>query len=88
MLAPNKLLAAVPTFITKFGKGPSTNPDTFLSPHEYLARGWDAHNNMWRSVLWPALDKYFRAADLERTAPVWKIQWKKDPPAIGTATGP
>ncbi|KAF7358459.1 hypothetical protein MVEN_00896400 [Mycena venus] len=52
-------------------------------PPEFMARGWDVNNNEWRSVLWPTLDKHFRAADLEGTKPVWKIQcpWK------GSTTG-
>ncbi|KAJ7127957.1 hypothetical protein C8R44DRAFT_779066 [Mycena epipterygia] len=68
-------------FITKFGQRSST-PVGEIPPHEFLARGWDAENNQWRSVLWPALDQHFRAADLERTSPVWKIQWKTAPKTI------
>jgi hypothetical protein len=73
----NKLLAAVPAFIVKRQR----SSVTCISPHEYLARGWDANNNQWRSVLWPALDKDFRAADLDKTPPVWRIQcpWKLGP---------
>ncbi|KAJ7797487.1 hypothetical protein B0H13DRAFT_2168596 [Mycena leptocephala] len=81
----NKLRAVVPSFITKFGQRPSVSPPTDISPHEYLARGWDANNNEWRRVLWPALDKDFRPAD-PGTAPVWKLQcpWTKGPATIGT----
>ncbi|KAJ6550840.1 hypothetical protein DFH09DRAFT_606835 [Mycena vulgaris] len=75
--APNasRFGAALPAFIARLGQGP---PAAVLDipPHEYLARGWDATNNRWRSVLWPALDHNFRAAELERTSPVWKIGWK------------
>jgi hypothetical protein len=54
------------------------SPANCIPTREFMARGWDAENNEWRSVLWPALDKHFRAADLEGTKPVWKIQcpWK------------
>ncbi|KAF8190621.1 hypothetical protein K438DRAFT_913270 [Mycena galopus ATCC 62051] len=85
--SPNKLRAAVTTSLTRFGRRPSATqislPD--VPPYEYLARGWDATNNEWRSVLWPALDKYFRAADLEETPPVWRIQcpWKKARTTVG-----
>ncbi|KAJ7835990.1 hypothetical protein B0H13DRAFT_2107543 [Mycena leptocephala] len=81
----NKLRAVVPSFITKFGQRPSVSPPTDISPHEYLARGWDANNNEWRRVLWPALDQDFRPAD-PGTAPVWKLQcpWTKGPATIGT----
>ncbi|KAF7369662.1 hypothetical protein MVEN_00297300 [Mycena venus] len=62
--APKKSRTGVSSLIAKLGKRSSTNPDTLIPPHEYLARGWDAHNDQWRSVLWPALDKHFRAAGL------------------------
>ncbi|KAJ7855007.1 hypothetical protein B0H14DRAFT_3136436 [Mycena olivaceomarginata] len=75
----NKFGAAA--FIAKLSQRSSAAPpiDTCIPPDEYLARGWDVHNNQWRSVLWPALDKHFRAAALERTSPVWNIrcQWKQ-----------
>ncbi|KAK7002430.1 hypothetical protein R3P38DRAFT_2557043 [Favolaschia claudopus] len=45
-----------------------------IPPAECLARGWDVNNGEWRSVLWPALDKDFRAAGVEGTSPVWNIQ--------------
>jgi hypothetical protein len=75
----NKFAAAVPAFISKLGQRSSVSHPTSIPPHEYLARGWDADNNEWRSALWPALDEHFRAADLERRSPVWKIQpqWKQ-----------
>ncbi|KAJ7887830.1 hypothetical protein B0H14DRAFT_2694749 [Mycena olivaceomarginata] len=81
----NKLRAAVPTFVTKLGRRSAVGKSTYITPHEYLARGWDANNNEWRSVLWPALDKNFRAADLEGVSPVWKVQcrWKKDSTMAG-----
>jgi hypothetical protein len=84
-LGSNKLRGGVPAFITKFGQRSSASPSTCIPPHEYLARGWDVNNDEWRNVLWPALDKHFRAADLEGTSPVWKIQcpWKK---ALSTGT--
>ncbi|KAK7028603.1 hypothetical protein R3P38DRAFT_3518768 [Favolaschia claudopus] len=66
----NKLLAVVPRFNRRCSE--TVSPD--IPPHEYLARGWDANNEEWRSVLWPALDKDFRAADVEGTLPVWKLQ--------------
>ncbi|KAF8190604.1 hypothetical protein K438DRAFT_913041 [Mycena galopus ATCC 62051] len=53
---------------------------TEIRPHEYLARGWDATKNEWREVLWPELDKEFRAADhFGGKSPVWNIkcQWKE-----------
>jgi len=76
----------VPSFITKHGQRSSATPVTGIPSHEYLARGWDANNNQWRSVLWPALDKHFRAADVECNSPVWKIQcpWKKAQTQLGT----
>jgi hypothetical protein len=61
--------------IARLGQRPRT-PAVDIPPQEYLARGWDATNNQWRNVLWPALDQHFRAADLERTSPVWNIKWK------------
>ncbi|KAJ7136621.1 hypothetical protein C8R44DRAFT_360459 [Mycena epipterygia] len=73
----------VPAFI----KQRLSIPIRDIPPHEFLARGWDAENSRWRTVLWPALDQYFRAADLERTSPVWKIQWKMaEETNKGTAT--
>ncbi|KAJ7478987.1 hypothetical protein FB451DRAFT_172453 [Mycena latifolia] len=66
---------AVPAFVARLSQRAS-NPVVALPPHEYLARGWDVTNNQWRSVLWPALDQHFRAADLERTSPVWNLEWK------------
>ncbi|KAF8161831.1 hypothetical protein K438DRAFT_1776343 [Mycena galopus ATCC 62051] len=69
---PKRLRPPVPSFIAK--RGQQSSSVTCIPPHEYLARGWDANKNQWRSVLWPPLDKDFRAADLEKTAPVWKIQ--------------
>ncbi|KAJ6559877.1 hypothetical protein B0H19DRAFT_106562 [Mycena capillaripes] len=85
--AQNKLLAAVPTFL-KLRRGPTVDSSGYIPPHEYLARGWDANKNEWRSVLWPALDKHFRAADPEETSPVWKIQcpWKNAQAMIGNTT--
>ncbi|KAJ6522673.1 hypothetical protein DFH09DRAFT_1191306 [Mycena vulgaris] len=89
---PNKLRAGFQAFITKFGRRSAVGPSTCIPPREYLARGWDANNNQWRSVLWPALDKHFRVADLEkpRTSPVWEIQcpWKKAQTTIGTNIQP
>jgi hypothetical protein len=58
----------------KLGQQSAVSPLAEIPPHEYLARGWDANNDEWRTVLWPALDKHFRAAEPERTSPVWKIQ--------------
>ncbi|KAJ7898421.1 hypothetical protein B0H13DRAFT_807012 [Mycena leptocephala] len=86
----NKFASAVPAFISKLGQRSSVSPLTSIPPHEYLARGWDANNNEWRSVLWPALDKHFRAADLERTSPVWKIQpkWTQAQTTCGTSIQP
>jgi hypothetical protein len=71
--------------VTKIRRRSTVAPLPYISPHEYLARGWDANNNEWRSVLWPALDKNFRAADPEGTSPIWKIQspWMKDRVTIG-----
>jgi hypothetical protein len=83
----NKLRTAVSTFTTKLGHGCSTSPVTYIRPHECLARGWDTTNSRWRSVLWPALDKEFGAADLESTPPVWIVQcpWKKGEGTISSA---
>jgi hypothetical protein len=72
-----KMRAWVPSFKTKIQRS-SVSPLADIPPHEYLARGWDANNEKWRSILWPALDKHFRVADLEGTVPVWTIPWKKD----------
>ncbi|KAJ7857901.1 hypothetical protein B0H13DRAFT_1902087 [Mycena leptocephala] len=86
----NKFGAVVPAFIAKLGQRSSAAPPTYIPPDEYLARGWDVHNNEWRSVLWPALDKQFRAAALERTSPVWNIrcQWKQAQQAIAANIQP
>ncbi|KAJ6534971.1 hypothetical protein B0H19DRAFT_1271641 [Mycena capillaripes] len=62
-------------FPALFGPRYPTGP-THVGAHEYLARGWDATNNRWRSVLWPALDQHLRAADVERTPPVWHLERK------------
>ncbi|KAJ7245671.1 hypothetical protein B0H12DRAFT_783486 [Mycena haematopus] len=72
---PNKFAAGL---IPKLGRT-STRSATCIPPQEYLARGWDASNNEWRGVLWPALDKHSRAAVYERTPPVSTIQcqWKQ-----------
>ncbi|KAJ6456935.1 hypothetical protein C8R45DRAFT_1033910 [Mycena sanguinolenta] len=82
-------LRGVPLFSTKLGQRSSVCPLADIRPHEYLARGWDANNNKWRQVLWPALDKDFRAADFEGKSPVWKIQcpWK-DSATNGVYTSP
>ncbi|KAJ7479068.1 hypothetical protein FB451DRAFT_1240534 [Mycena latifolia] len=74
---------AVPAFVARLSQRAS-NPVVALPPHEYLARGWDVTNNQWRSVLWPALDEHFRAADLERTSPVWNLEWKVSQKTIAT----
>ncbi|KAJ6506738.1 hypothetical protein C8R45DRAFT_1175917 [Mycena sanguinolenta] len=68
----------VPLFSMKLGQRSSACSLADIRPHEYLARGWDANNNEWRQVLWPALDKDFRAADFEGKSPVWRIHcpWK------------
>jgi hypothetical protein len=87
----NKLRARISAFTTKRQQSlGSPSPLTHIPRCEYLARGWDANNNQWRSVLWPALDKHFRAADFEGTSPVWNIQcpWKKDTTKTGTNTQP
>ncbi|KAJ7859320.1 hypothetical protein B0H14DRAFT_2746942 [Mycena olivaceomarginata] len=77
----NKFLATIPNFITKRGRGSSVSNLTDIPAHEYQARGWDVDNEEWRSVLWPALDKDFLAAEREKSAAVWKIQcpWDKAP---------
>lgn len=74
----NKLRTGLPLFLTKLGQRSPVCSLADIGTHEYLARGWDANNNEWRQVLWPALDKDFRAADFEDKSPVWKIQcpWK------------
>jgi hypothetical protein len=86
----NKLAVAVPAFISKIAGRPSVSPPTYIPPHEYLARGWDAVNGEWRSVLWPVLDKDFRAAKLEKTSPVWEIQpqWTQIQTTNGTNMQP
>ncbi|KAJ7266651.1 hypothetical protein C8J57DRAFT_376411 [Mycena rebaudengoi] len=82
---PNKLRMAVSGLTAKFRHGCPTIDVTYIRPHEYLARGWDATNSRWRSVLWPGLNKDFGAADLEGTPPVWVVQcpWTK---GIGTSS--
>jgi hypothetical protein len=69
----NKLPAVTSIFKKLQQPGPE------ISPHEYLARGWNDSNKEWTKVLWPALDKDFRAAKVEGTKPVWEIQrqWRK-----------
>ncbi|KAJ7038626.1 hypothetical protein C8F04DRAFT_1179640 [Mycena alexandri] len=71
----NRLL---PLFSTKLGQRSPVCSLADIETHEYLARGWDANNNEWRQVLWPALDKNFRAADFEGKSRVWKIHTPKD----------
>ncbi|KAJ6506732.1 hypothetical protein C8R45DRAFT_510503 [Mycena sanguinolenta] len=71
-------LAKLRTLITKLGRTSVSSSPTTIPTHEYLARGWDVNNNEWRNILWPALDKNFRAADLERASPVWKIQVERE----------
>ncbi|KAF8210703.1 hypothetical protein K438DRAFT_96646 [Mycena galopus ATCC 62051] len=80
----------VPGFFSKDRQGSSRTSLIDIPQHEYLARGWDVDNNRWRSVVWPALDKHFRAATLERTSPVWKIQcpWGTGPMAGGANIQP
>ncbi|KAJ7092537.1 hypothetical protein C8R43DRAFT_1049898 [Mycena crocata] len=78
----------VPAFFARFGQRPSTTAVASIPPHEYLARGWDVKTNRWRSVLWPSLDQHFRAADLERTSPAWKIQWTADEKMIDKTQTP
>jgi hypothetical protein len=58
----------------KLGQRFTPATSTEIRQHECLARGWDVSNEQWRSVLWPALDKDFRAAVYERTPRVWNIQ--------------
>ncbi|KAF8215329.1 hypothetical protein K438DRAFT_774462 [Mycena galopus ATCC 62051] len=74
----HKVLAEMPSLFTKLLQRSPSCSLTDIPPHEYLARGWDASNNEWRRVLWPALDKDFRAAGFEGKSPVWNIQcpWK------------
>ncbi|KAJ7171633.1 hypothetical protein C8R43DRAFT_20580 [Mycena crocata] len=33
-----------------------------LRLHEYVARGWDVTNNLWRNTVWPTLDDNFIAS--------------------------
>lgn len=75
-----KLRAGVPSFFTKRSQHASVNNLASIPTHEYLARGWDVHNDEWRKVVWPALDKDFLAPGPEKTPPVWKIQcpWDRD----------
>ncbi|KAJ7033547.1 hypothetical protein C8F04DRAFT_1104252 [Mycena alexandri] len=70
----NKSRAGVSAVISKFVQRSPASPVTCIPRQEYLARGWDASNNTWRSVVWPELDKHFRAAGFEKTPQVWKIQ--------------
>ncbi|KAJ7320996.1 hypothetical protein DFH08DRAFT_385110 [Mycena albidolilacea] len=51
----NKLRGAV----TKIRRRSTVAPLPYISPHEYLARGWDANNNEWKIVLWPHLTNIF-----------------------------
>ncbi|KAJ7624735.1 hypothetical protein FB45DRAFT_1086610 [Roridomyces roridus] len=44
-----------------------------LRVHEYLARGWDVDQEEWRRVIWPDLDKNFRAA--HEKDPVWRLKF-------------
>lgn len=62
--------------MAKLGQRSPVTCMTDIPRHEYLARGWDVVNNEWRKVLWPALDKNFRAAGFAETSgpPVWNIQ--------------
>lgn len=78
--ASNKL-RAVPSFLAKLGQRVSPISLADIPPREYLARGWDVNNNEWRRVLWPALDKDFRRAEVGGKKPVWKIQWKEEGPS-------
>ncbi|KAJ7644644.1 hypothetical protein FB45DRAFT_898380 [Roridomyces roridus] len=68
-----KFNALLPKFLRPSEKPSPVLPE-IVSPHEYLARGWDVNNNKWRKVLWPALDKDFRVAALEQSAPCVEIE--------------
>jgi hypothetical protein len=76
----------VPSFFTKRSQQSLSAPID-IPPHEYLARGWDVNNEEWKQVLWPALDKDFRAAALERTATVCTIQCKPKPAQKAVTVG-
>ncbi|KAK7001430.1 hypothetical protein R3P38DRAFT_1795411 [Favolaschia claudopus] len=58
----------------KYTRRPPATVASNIPSHEYLARGWDVNNSEWRKVLWPALDKDFRAAEYEGTPSLWRIQ--------------
>ncbi|KAJ6521456.1 hypothetical protein DFH09DRAFT_1331180 [Mycena vulgaris] len=77
----------VPSFFTKRSQQSLAAPPIEIPPHEYLARGWDVNNEEWKQVLWPALDKDFRAAALERTATVCTIQCKPKPAQKAVTAG-
>ncbi|KAF7349743.1 WD-REPEATS-REGION domain-containing protein [Mycena sanguinolenta] len=42
-----------------------------LPLHEYVARGWDQTNQMWRNTVWPTLDEGFR--DAPRSSAAWNM---------------
>ncbi|KAJ7630141.1 hypothetical protein B0H17DRAFT_542003 [Mycena rosella] len=69
-------LAIIPAFRAR--RQPLVTP-VDIPPHEILARGWNATNNEWRTVLWPALDQNMQAAEAEGTSAAWKIKWDVTP---------
>ncbi|KAF8190595.1 hypothetical protein K438DRAFT_912739 [Mycena galopus ATCC 62051] len=88
---PSNKFRAVTTSLTKLGRRPAVAPLPDITPHEYLARGWHANHNEWRQVLWPALDKDFRAADVfGGKSPFWTIQcpWNQAHTTTGAGTTP
>ncbi|KAJ7878103.1 hypothetical protein B0H14DRAFT_2567372 [Mycena olivaceomarginata] len=75
----DNLRPRITAFFTKLVQRSVVPSMEYIPRHEYLARGWDGNSNKWRSVLWPALDGDFRAADPEETSAIWRIKcpWKE-----------
>ncbi|KAJ7833648.1 hypothetical protein B0H14DRAFT_2800517 [Mycena olivaceomarginata] len=70
----DNLRPRITAFFTKLAQRSVVPSMEYIPRHEYLARGWDGNSNKWRSVLWPALDEDFRAADPEETSAIWRIK--------------
>ncbi|KAJ6448586.1 hypothetical protein C8R45DRAFT_1046037 [Mycena sanguinolenta] len=69
-------------FAPKSSRQKSKKPDLIDLPlHEYVARGWDHTNQMWRNTVWPTLDRGFR--DVPHSSAAWNLNLKQ----AGTTEG-
>ncbi|KAJ7476699.1 hypothetical protein FB451DRAFT_1243795 [Mycena latifolia] len=60
-----------------------------LPMYETGARGWDAKNMRWRSIIWPTLDDAFHGVPDNSKKATWKLGWTPDPAPVPStsATG-